>query len=181
MNTYIALLRGINVNGQKLIKMEALRILCNKLGFANAKTYIQSGNIVFHYKTVTTDNLAKLIRDGIQKEFGFDVPVVVLNENELLASAAKNPFLKDKEMAYLHLTFLSQVPSKALLENLTQFNFLPDAFICIDSNIYLYCPNGYGQTKLSINLFESKLKVNATNRNWKTVLELIKISGELPQ
>ena len=77
MQTYIAILRGINVSGQKLIKMDKLREALASLGFSNLATYIQSGNVVF--QTATEDNLtlAQKIHNRIEEIFGFDVPVIV--------------------------------------------------------------------------------------------------------
>jgi uncharacterized protein (DUF1697 family) len=57
METYIALLRGINVSGQKLIKMDALKDMCKELGYKNIQTYIQSGNIIFQENNLDTRQL----------------------------------------------------------------------------------------------------------------------------
>ena len=80
----------------------------------------------------------------------------------------------------LHITFLAELPDVARLQSIADGNYLPDEFSVIGQTIYLSCPNGYGNTKLSNSFFENKLKVKATTRNLKTCSELFRI-GELLQ
>ncbi len=178
METYISILRGINVSGQKLIKMEKLREAYSDLGFADVNSYIQSGNVIF--KTGPTDSraLEERIRNRISKVFGFEVPVLVKEMKEVETVIFNNPFIKDKnkDIGFLHITFLSESPHQDDLDKLSTHNYTPDEFILIEKEVYLYCPNGYGKTKLNNNFFESKLKVNATTRNWKTINELYRIA-----
>ena len=77
MQTYIALLRGINVSGQKLIKMADLKIYLTELKFSNIRTYIQSGNIVFETDSSDEVALAKLIENKITEKYQFDVPTMI--------------------------------------------------------------------------------------------------------
>ena len=90
----------------------------------------------------------------------------------------ENPFLNDKTVdpEKLHITFLAAKPAQELLDKLVPTNYLPDRFNIIGSTVYLYCPNGYGQTKLTNTFFENKLKVRATTRNWKTVKKLLELA-----
>lgn len=83
MTTYISILRGINVSGQKIIKMYALKNMYEKLNFENVQTYVQSGNAIFSAKEKDTKVLEKVISLQIEKEFGFNVPVIVLNTKTL--------------------------------------------------------------------------------------------------
>ncbi|MBJ6369751.1 DUF1697 domain-containing protein [Snuella sedimenti] len=83
MNTYIALLRGINVSGQKKVPMETLRKVLTNMGLKNVKTYIQSGNVVFQTMETNNSILEQTIFDAIQSQFGFEVPVLVLTTNRL--------------------------------------------------------------------------------------------------
>ena len=114
MKTYISILRGINVSGQKIIKMVDLQNLYRNLGFENITTYIQSGNVVFTSDEFNTTSLAEKITKQIEKEFGFEVPVIVLTFDELQQIVDENPFLKDasKEPEFLHVTFLSSIPEQ---------------------------------------------------------------------
>ena len=174
---YIAILRGINVSGQKMIKMDALKLMFESMKFKNVKTYIQSGNVVFQDKENDTDALAKKIQIQIQKQFGFEVPVMVKGEEELENVITNNPFFKRKDIdiTKLHVTFLSSVPNQTGIDKIKDGNYSDDEYIIVDKAVYLYCPNGYGNTKLNNNFLENKLKVTATTRNWKTVNELFRM------
>jgi uncharacterized protein (DUF1697 family) len=172
---YIAILRGINVGGHRLIKMDALHILLQKLGCTNTQSYIQSGNFVFQ-ATKLKDNaiLAKQISDAILNQFSFEVPVLVLNARELDELITNNPFLADKhkDALHLHATIFNEAPDAAHLKFFQKDNYLPDEFAFDTHAVYLYCPNGYSKCKLTNGYLENKLKVNATTRNWKTLITL---------
>jgi uncharacterized protein (DUF1697 family) len=178
MNTYISILRGINVSGHRMIKMKALQEMYERLGFQKVRTYIQSGNVVFENKSSETGALEKMISGEILGSFGFEVPVIVLEKEELVNISMHNAFIRDRneDISRLHVTVLSRAPENHLVDNIGKEAFLPDEFHIIGKVVYLFCPNGYGNTKLSNTFFENKLKVQATTRNWKTVLELVKMS-----
>jgi len=178
MQTYISILRGINVSGHKLIKMKALQELYENLGFSNVRTYIQSGNVVFGSKSEDTGKLEKIIASAILKNFEFEVPIIVLKRDELNYITSQNMFLtqREKDISKLHVTFLSKEPEKNLAESIGREEYSPDEYNIVGKAIYLFCPQGYGNTKLNNNFFEKKLKVQATTRNWKTVLELLNLS-----
>lgn len=181
MQTYIAILRGINVSGHKMIKMEALRNLLEDLKFKNIKTYIQSGNIVFQDKLTNVGTLEKKIVKKITDTFNFEVPVMVKEENELMEVLNNNPFLtkRKEDITKLHVTFLSEIPEKEAVEKIKEGLYASDEFIIKEKTVYLFCPNGYGNTKLNNTFFENKLKVTATTRNWKTVTELVNMATQL--
>lgn len=177
MTTYISMLRGINVSGQKLIKMEALRKLYENLGFINVITYLQSGNVIFTNKDQDPDKLGQIIRREIQKNFGFEVPVIVLTVDKLKQIIDHNPFINDsnKDQSSLYVTFLLSKPDQFDAKVIVDKKQDMEEIIFSDNAVYMYCPDGYGRTKLSNNFFEAKLKVDATTRNWKTTNELYKI------
>jgi len=184
MTTYITILRGINVGGHKSIKMEALRQMFTRLGFLNVQTYIQSGNVIFQNPEITdTQLLENKIKNKISENFGFEISVLVLTLNDLENVVENNPFLSDntKDPAYLHITFFSSLPEKAFVDKINAENYNADEFVCSRKNIYLYCPNGYGKTKLTNTFLETKLKVAATTRNWKTVNELVVLAEKLSE
>lgn len=188
MTVYISILRGINVSGKRIIKMEALRELMSELKFTTVQTYIQSGNIIFQtvtsrasVSTSVTNVLSKKIAVAIEKQFGFEVPVITMTLEDLKQSVESNPFLKDKnkDVSFLHITFLAEAPQDILLKTINGNNYLPDEIQLINKTMYLYCPNGYGKTKLHNAFLENKLKVTATTRNWKTCNELIQIATKI--
>jgi len=181
MTTYISILRGINVSGQKLIKMEDLRKLYENLDLHNVTTYVQSGNVIFTSNKIEPHEAEQKISRQIEKEFGFNVPVIVLTVDKLKYIIENNPFIKDpdKDPAFLHVTFLSSMPDHfdpKMIESKKQEG---EEISFSDNTVYLYCPNGYGRTKLTNNFLEARLKVGATTRNWKTTNELFKMTAEL--
>jgi uncharacterized protein (DUF1697 family) len=180
MKAYITLLRGINVSGSKMIKMDALRALFEEIGCKNVKTYIQSGNVVFR-SVKDAGYLQRAIQENIFNSHGFDVPVWVLNPEDIQKALDENPFLKREcmEREKLYFTFLDKVPDIALLEKLKQYKKPEEEFYCLDKAIHLYLPTGYGKTKLDNNSIENKLKVKATTRNLKTLETLANMAKEV--
>lgn len=178
MITYISIIRGINVSGQKLIKMAALKKMFESLNLENIQTYVQSGNVVFSSKKEDPKELEKIISSGIEAEFGFDVSVIVLNSKSLETIIEGNPFAKDplKDNAFLHVTFLADTPLSIDEESIIVKRHVDEEIEFTSNAVYLYCPNGYGKTKLNNNFLESRLKVKATTRNWKTTNELLKLA-----
>lgn len=174
MKTYIALLRGINVSGQKSIKMDALKMLMEGLQYHHIQTYIQSGNIVFNCQDTSPEHLQCDIEQCIATAYGFDVPTLVITANKLVSSIAENPFLHNpkNDPKNLHLTFLSAVPVPDVVEALAARDYSPEEYAIEGKNVYVHCPNGYGRAILNNNFLERKLRVRATTRNWKTVCVL---------
>jgi len=181
MQIYISILRGINLGGHNTIKMDELKNMLSTCGLKNIVTYIQSGNVVYQYKNTDTKKLNILIQGRILQQFKFEVPVITLTIDEIKTTVKLNPFPKDKmkDTSFFHVTFLSEEPQKSNLGKLISLSYSPDEFIIIAKAVYLYCPNGYGNTKLSNKFLETKLKVSATTRNWKTTTELIEIADKM--
>lgn len=176
MATYISILRGINVSGQKLIKMADLKQHYEAIGFTEVQTYIQSGNVIFS-SSEKVDKLSQLISQKIKEVYDFDVPVLVLTKEELISARENNPYLKKGEpIEQLLITFLEKPPSQERIEAIDKARYLPDEFSIDNKRVYLNIVGGYGKSKLSNNLFESKLKIAATTRNLKTVNKLIELS-----
>ncbi len=175
MAKYISILRGINVGGNRKILMKDLKSLYDGLGFLKVETYIQSGNVVFESDLkLSNADLEVKIEQAIIETFGFDVPVIIRTADEWVKSIVNNPFWKEKDVDIdrLHLTCLKEVPSQELLEKIKLFQFMPDRYEIIGKDVFIFCSAGYGTSKLTNPFFESKLKVSATTRNWKTVMKL---------
>lgn len=176
--TYVALLRGINLGGHKLVKMEQLRKAFEDLRFDDVKTYIQSGNVIFKAPKQTPESLAKKIEEKILRQFGFPVPVVVKTADEIAEIVKNNSLVKEKgiDISKLHVTFLSSVPEKDAVKVLDAIPVGADQFCCSGKAVYLHCPDGYHATKLGNNVLAKILKTGATTRNWKTVNQLYQMS-----
>ncbi len=179
MYTYISILRGINVSGKNLIKMDALKNLYADLGFAEVKTYIQSGNVIFQSTKHNISDIQQDIEQRIHSVFGFEVPVLVFDTSVFSNIVQKNPFLKDatKDQSLLHITFLSHTPERDGFDKMDIAKYLPDEIVLGTNALYLYCPNGYGNTKLTNTFLEKKLNAKATTRNLKTSNELLRIAN----
>jgi len=172
MTIYISILRGINVGGQKKIRMEDLKALYERLGFREVRTYIQSGNVIFNTSlNIKILSLSEKIEKAIEEEYHFHVPVIMRTADEMHQILSSNPFLNEEGINWekLHVTFLNEIPQSTKAITLKEADFSPDRFRIIGKEVYLYCPGGYGNTKLSNNFFEKKLHQKATTRNWKTV------------
>lgn len=179
MEKYISFLRGINVSGKNPIKMELLKKIYAELQFENIQTYVQSGNVVFQFRKAAPGRLSEIISQKIRKELNMEVPVLVLRHGELKNIIANSPFADDaaKDTRYLHVTLLSQVPAMMDHSVFDAQKENGEAYLLAANAVYLYCPNGYGKTKLSNALFEKKLKTLATTRNWKTLLALLEMTA----
>ena len=174
-NKYVAFLRGINVGGRRKILMADLKVLYQNLGYSNIVTYIQSGNVLFDSDTKESPKeMCEKITQAIKAQYDFDVPVIIRSVEEIEYILENNPFMTEEEgiINKLHLTFLSAIPAPENVEIAKSFDFSPDVFEIIGNNVFIYVGGSYHKTKLSNQFFEKKLKVRATNRNWKTVRKL---------
>ena len=177
MIKYLALLRGINVSGHNMIKMDALKKMLENMGFQNIETYIQSGNIFFDSEEENAASVGFKIKQEISKVFGYDVPVIMVSKTDLELCFKNNPYLKEKEcdIKKLYVAFISKELTAAAINDLKISNFKPDE-AAIDSNrIYIKYAIGAGKTNLDQKYIEKKLSVVATMRNWNTVTKLLEM------
>ena len=161
-----------------MIKMAALLEMFNTMNVKNAKTYIQSGNLVFQYKGSDVNALEKKIEKKIKDTFGFDVPVLILDAGDLPGILKNNPYLKKKntDLTKLYVTLFKGDYDQKAVDMINSSSYNGDEFSIQDPVIYLHLSNNYGNTKLNNNFFENKLKIVATTRNWKTMNELQKMA-----
>ena len=159
MNTYIALLRGINVGGHKKILMADLRILFEKLGFENVRTYIQSGNVVFQTKEDNLGLIEDRIKHQILKQYDFEVPILIKTRKELQSIVNNYPFAHEK-MEKSHFTLLFTPPIKELIHETNKVNYPNEEFSITNKCIYFYCSTGHARVKCNGNFFEKKIKGN---------------------
>jgi uncharacterized protein (DUF1697 family) len=181
MQTYISFLRGVNMTGHNSIKMTDLSALYVKLGFKNAETYIQSGNVIFcDPGTIPSFAFSENIEKAILETFTYNVPVMVRTYEELIGLLSSNPFLGEPEFdpAKMAVIFLHDEPSSSQIRKVADIDYPPDKFKIVGREIHIYCPNGFGRTKIYTNFFEKKMGVLGTGRNWKTITTLINIAGK---
>lgn len=176
MQTYIALLRGINVSGQKIIKMAELRVHLEKAGLHEVQTYIQSGNIIFKHNNSPAE-LTKTIIDTIQSKYGFEVPTLVITADYIKEVLDNDPYTKNPDINpdRVYYTLLAETPKEENIAKLKEYDYPPEEWILGNKVIYFHSPNGAGNAKFSNNFFENKLKVQATTRNLKTMIKLLEM------
>jgi uncharacterized protein (DUF1697 family) len=178
MNTFVALLRGINVSGQKLNKMKDLTTMFQDMGFKNVQTYIQSGNIVFDSELSDLTYLDTIISEQIKRTFGFDVPVLVRSPGYLEQILKKSPFEKyeDFDLKKCAYVFLKNTPEPDRIEDLQNRSYENERFMIENQCLYLYCMKGAGRAKLHTNEIERRLGVEATARNNNTLVRLVSMT-----
>jgi uncharacterized protein (DUF1697 family) len=180
MTTVIALLRGVNVGGHNMIKMDVLRALCESLGHCDVQTYVQSGNIVFRTKERDVAKVAQKIEDAIEKKHGFRPDVILRTMAEMRAVVAKNPFAqrKDIEPGKLIVTFLADEPNSETKKAVLALKPNPEEIRANGRELYVYFPDGSGRSKL-VPVLAKVMKNKGTGRNWTTVSTLLEMAEKL--
>ncbi len=178
MTVFITLLRGINVSGQKKIKMEDLRKLYESLNFEQVQTYIQSGNVIFKAFAIDSNEIVYKIKDKINQKFGYEVTVVIRTRDEIEKIVKNNPY-SAKDLSKVLVTFLTEHQYDYSIEELLKVKADQEEFKIMGKEIYLFLPHGSGRTKLTNNFFEKKLYVKATTRNWNTTTKLLALAHSL--
>ena len=179
MKTYIALLRGINVGGRNSLPMKALTALLEDLGCMNIKTYIQSGNVVFHSPKESAAQSPKAISTEIKKRHNFEPRVLILEVKDLQRAIAMNPFPDaESDPKSLHVSFLDTPPPDPDLNKLESLKTASEQFQLIGRVFYLHAPDGVGRSKLAANA-EKFIGVSMTGRNWRTVAKIAEMVKEL--
>lgn len=170
---YIALLRGINVGGNTMIKMTELKAVFERLGFEKVVTYINSGNIGFDAKKTTEEKLVAKIENAILSEFEKTIPVMVRERDAINSILLQNPydgqFESHKEM---HVLFLKEEMPPEKTAQLLEAAPEGERFAVIGREIYCHLPMGVIDSILGKSFIEKKLKVAVTGRNWRTVEKL---------
>lgn len=181
MTTHLALLRGINVSGHNMIKMDALKTTLENIGFTKVQTYIQSGNVFVTTEEESALKVGFIIKQELFKVFGGDVPVIVINAADLQACFTNNPFLKEKEVdtKKLYVAFVSKELRSENINDLKISQFKPDEAYLDGNRIFIKYAVGAGKTRLDQKYIEKKLNLTATIRNWNTVTHLLKMYEEM--
>jgi uncharacterized protein (DUF1697 family) len=181
MSVLICFLRGINVGGHAIIKMEALRALFVSLKLQQPQTYVQSGNIIFGTSERDLGRLAARIKQAIEKKFACSPAVVLRSVADLRAVVSNNPFAKRSniEPAKLHVFFLAARPAKNAAENLRQLAIQPEELHLMARELFIYFPNGAGKSKLPWTRVDKALETQGTGRNWNSVTKILEMAERL--
>lgn len=173
---YTAFLRGINVGGKNKIKMERLREICAALGFANVRTYINSGNMVFETAESDDKKLAAKIEKAIEEEFGLNIKTMVRSIAEIEEIVENNPFdgqfENDKD---LHVFFLDEELPEEKRELLLAQSSKNEKFTVRGREIFCLLRVSFPDSLMGKDYIAKKLKVSATARNWRTVNKILEL------
>lgn len=174
MTMIIAFLRAVNVAGKNKIRMDELQALCRDMGLRDARTYIQSGNIVFgagpRFRSAQ-------LEDEIERVYGFRPHVITRTAAELRAVVERNPISGAKPNQLL-VFFLSGTPDGDAVEKVRQMGIEPEEIHILGAEMYIHFPFGQGVSKLPMARIEKTLGVTGTGRNWNSVLALLAMAEE---
>jgi uncharacterized protein (DUF1697 family) len=177
----VSLLRGINLGPHHRIPMDALRVLYESLGLRDVRTHIVSGNVIFRTQVRSLDPLAKRVEEAIEKTFGFRAEVMLRTPEQLREVLARNPFAERTgiEPAKLAVLFLARDPGPEARRKVLALKVGPEEMFMEGRELYIYYPNGMGQSKLLPALLDRNLGTPSTARNWNTVTRLLALAEEL--
>ncbi len=175
MPTFISLLRGINVGGNKRVPMADLKRLYESLGFTQVQTLLQSGNAVFTTDQTDATALTRLIEDGIQRTFGFTVRIVLRTPDQWRQVIAQHPYsaVQMESPDKILVLFLAAVPAPEGVAALLAGVNPPEEASASGEEVYLYFGEGIGRSKLSTTWIEKQLRTEGTGRNWNTITKLM--------
>ena len=183
MTVYVSMLRGVNVGGSGLIKMEPLREAYESIGLADVRTLLQSGNVLFRSGLTDRQRLVKRIMQELERRFDLQVDVILRTLAEVASIVDRGPVLSPRaDKSKLLVMFLSAVPGAAAQAALRKWHKdkeLKELLELRGPEIYLYYPDGVGRSKLTGAVIESKLDTAGTARNWNTLLKLVEVGRSL--
>ncbi|NMH96780.1 DUF1697 domain-containing protein [Pseudonocardia acidicola] len=176
MPGYVALLRGINVGGNKKVAMADLRELLAGLGFTGVRTHLQSGNAVFGTRATTPDRLAGRIEQAVSRSFGIDVRCLVRTAAEMRAVVDGHPLAEVAgNGSRMMALFLSAAPEPALVVAHDPVVLDPERTRIGDRVIYQWCPDGVLKAPDVAGFVMKNWRVAVTGRNWNTVTALAEL------
>ena len=179
MTTYIALLRGINVGGHKQISMADLRDLLTRLGFADVRSLLQSGNLLFDANGRTPAHLERLLEAEAEKRLALKTDFFVRTAKEWAGVVAHNPFRKEatRDPGHLVVMFLKDAPSVTGVKALQKAIRGREVVRAAGKHLYIVYPDGIGRSRLTNALTDKQLGTRGTGRNWNTVLKLAALAA----
>jgi uncharacterized protein (DUF1697 family) len=192
--THVALLRGVNNLGGKMVAMAELRAVVSSLGHADVLTYIQSGNVLFTPPDggstgggADTAALAAELEQAIAAGLGVRARAVVLSRQELARCVHDNPYPGQADPRLLHAVFLPEGPGPGLAawladaERQVRAKGGRDQAQVRGRTVYLHTPDGYPRSELRRALARAggptSARVAGTARNWATVSRLLELCG----
>ena len=178
--TWVSLLRAVNLGARNKLNMPALRESLAAAGFADVRTYVQSGNVITRSTHRSPVKVAAGVRGAIATDFGMDVPVIVRSPSQLTAAVTHNPYRDaDEHPTRVQVVFLDGDPDADAVQALRATDFGPDGCEVIGREVYLsFATTSQGSR---LNAAVGRLGVDGTARNWRTVLALVEMSTQRPR
>jgi uncharacterized protein (DUF1697 family) len=176
----ISLLRGVNVGGRHLIKMDALRALYVSLKLEDVRTHLQSGNVIFRTKEKNLPKLAAKIQAAIERDYGFRPEIMLRTPADFRQAIAATPFPASRNLhpSKIIVTFLGAEPAAEARAALEALKPHPEEVHLKGRDLYIYFPDGMGQSRLW-SAVEKMLKTAGTARNWNSVTKVLAIAEEM--
>ena len=179
MQTWIALLRGVNVGGHNRLPMKGLSQIFEAAGCKLVKTYIQSGNVVFNARISFVGQFSDAISTAIEKDYGFRPAIQLITAKALRTAIASNPYPEaEGEPKSLHLVFFEDVPKKKHISDANDLLSESESFAVIGSCLYFHAPDGIARSKFA-NGIDKAFGIRATGRNWRTVTKLAELASTI--
>jgi uncharacterized protein (DUF1697 family) len=180
VTAYAALLRAINVGGTGIIRMADLKALCEKAGFRDVVTLLQSGNVVFTAKG-SDKAVAKKLADAVEKNHGFRPLVAVRTADEIEAAMKANPFRAEEtsDPSHLHIVFTADTPEEEAAARITAMKVNRERLHLEGRELYVHYADGAGTSKVTNVVLERALGVQGTARNWNTVGKLLALARKV--
>ncbi len=171
--TYVAFLRAVNVAGVS-VRMSDLRALMAGLGYPDASTVLQSGNVIFKASRRAIRQLQSTIESACLHRLGLRTTVVVRSCGDLAEIVSSNPFPNEAvhDPAHLVAVLLKQAPATASVRALSDAIVGRERVALRGSTLYAVYPDGIGRSKLTTALIDRTLATKGTARNWNTILKL---------
>jgi len=178
MTTFIALLCGINVGGNRKVPMAQLCALGDEIGFVDTRSYIQSGNLVFSGPGTRGDVETKLER-AILAQFGFSVDVLVRTARQWSTCAAGNPFREASELEPNRVMMLlsKETPRPDAAVSLSSRATGGERIVAVEDVLWVHYPAGVGSSKLTPSVLDRLVGSKVTARNWRTVVKLRELAS----
>lgn len=177
--TIVSMLRGINVGGRNLIKMDALRELYAEMKFENPRTYVQSGNVVFGTRERDLKRIARRIEERIEERFACRPDVILRTAEEMREVMVRNPFPGDFEASKLIVTFLADEPEAEAHQKIRAIRMGPETLVLDGRELFIYYPEGMGRSKVTPAVIEKAVRVRGTGRNWNSVQKLLEMAAQI--
>ena len=175
------MLRGVNLGSHNRLSMEALKTLYTSVGLEDARTYVQSGNVLFKTGERNLVSLADKIVAGIETQFSVPTQAILRTRAELKKVVNNNPFAGRPEIhpSKLLIVFTAADPAPEIRSQILAINIEPEELRFQGRELYIYFPNGMARPKLSIPRIERMLHTPCTGRNWNSVTKMLEMAEQM--